>query len=129
MKTLNRLIAALVIASTVTMGLPLTAQADIIQTSETLAPNGTSASRAKVDAFLARADVQKGLQERGVNAADASERVKALSDLEIGQLAGRIDEVPAGGEVLGIIFTIFIVLLVTDIVGLTKVFPFTRSVR
>jgi len=31
--------------------------------------------------------------------------------------------------VLGLIFTVFIVLLVTDIMGLTKVFPFTRSVR
>ena len=28
-----------------------------------------------------------------------------------------------------VVFTVFIVLLVTDILGFTKVFPFTRSVR
>ena len=52
-----------------------------------------------------------------------------MSDSEVAQLAGRIDQAPAGGDVLGILFTVFIVLLVTDIMGLTKVFPFTRSVR
>jgi hypothetical protein len=31
--------------------------------------------------------------------------------------------------VVGAIVFIFVVLLVTDILGLTKVFPFTRSVR
>jgi hypothetical protein len=45
------------------------------------------------------------------------------------QLAGRVDQAPAGGDVLGLLFTVFIVLLVTDILGLTKVFPFTRPVR
>ena len=59
----------------------------------------------------------------------AVERVKAMSDTEVVQLAGRIDQAPAGGDILGILFTIFIVLLVTDIMGLTKVFPFTRSIR
>lgn len=57
------------------------------------------------------------------------ERVQAMSNAEVAQLAGRLDQTPAGGDVLGVLLTIFIVLLVTDIVGLTKVFPFTRSVR
>jgi hypothetical protein len=66
---------------------------------------------------------------QGVSPQAALERVAALSDGEVAQLAGRIDQAPAGGDVLGILFTVFIVLLVTDIMGLTKVFPFTRSVR
>ena len=52
-----------------------------------------------------------------------------MSDEEISELNGRIDQLPAGGDILGIIFTVFIILLVTDILGLTKVFPFTRSIR
>ena len=59
----------------------------------------------------------------------AQSRVNALSDAEVADLAGRVDQAPAGGDVLGLMFTVFIVLLVTDILGLTKVFPFTRSVR
>jgi hypothetical protein len=42
----------------------------------------------------------------------------------------QIDQDPAGAaDVVGVLFTVFIILLVTDILGLTKVFPFTRSVR
>lgn len=58
------------------------------------------------------------------------QRVAAMSDDEITHLSGKIDKLPAAGsDVLGAVLFVFIVLLVTDILGLTKVFPFTRSVR
>ena len=51
-------------------------------------------------------------------------------DAEARQLAEQLDRLPAGGDsVLGILFAIFIILLITDILGLTKIFPFTRPVR
>ena len=129
MNTFKRLIASLVIASTALMGLPMTAQAAIVSTDEAISTPVAAANRDRVNTFLTRADVRKALQEQGVNGDVAVERVKAMSDTEVAQLAGRIDQAPAGGDILGILFTIFIVLLVTDIMGLTKVFPFTRSIR
>jgi glutamate mutase epsilon subunit len=129
MNTFKRLIASLVIASTALMGLPMTAQAAIVSTDEAMSTPVAAANRDRVNTFLTRADVRKALQEQGVNGDAAVERVKAMSDTEVTQLAGRIDQAPAGGDILGILFTIFIVLLVTDIMGLTKVFPFTRSIR
>jgi hypothetical protein len=63
-----------------------------------------------------------------VSPEDVKARVAALTDDEAAQLAGRIDSLPAGG-ILGLILLVFIILLVTDILGLTKVFPFTRPVR
>jgi hypothetical protein len=92
-------------------------------------PRWPPAQRDRVNTFLMREDVRKGLQIQGLSADAALERVKNLSDPEVAQLAGRIDQAPAGGDILGLLFTVFIVLLVTDILGLTKVFPFTRSVR
>lgn len=129
MNNTKRLIASLLIASTTLMGLPLTANAGIVSTDTTLTADAAAANRDQVTTFLARADVQKAMQERGVNGADALQRVQSMSDTEVAQLAGRIDQAPAGGEVIGVLFTVFIILLVTDILGLTKVFPFTRSVR
>jgi hypothetical protein len=57
--------------------------------------------------------------------------VAALTDDEARLLADQLDRVPAGagGEILGILFAVFIILLITDILGLTKVFPFTRPVK
>ncbi|HEX2531678.1 MAG TPA: PA2779 family protein [Burkholderiaceae bacterium] len=41
-----------------------------------------------------------------------------------------MDSLPAGGDsVIGVIVFIFVLLLITDILGLTKVFPFTRAQR
>lgn len=86
-------------------------------------------SRERLRGFLARADVEAALREQGVDAAAARERVQALSDDELAQLDRRIAQAPAGGEVLGLVFSVFVLLLVTDILGFTKVFPFTRSIR
>ena len=129
MNSFKRLVALLVIASTALMGLPMTTQAAIVSTDEAMSTPVAAANRDRVNTFLTRADVRKALQEQGVNGDAAVERVRAMSDTEVAQLAGRIDQAPAGGDILGILFTIFIVLLVTDILGLTKVFPFTRSIR
>jgi hypothetical protein len=128
-KALQRTIATILIVSTVSLGIPLSAQASIVSSNAALTEVASTANRDKVQSFLARADVAQGLQERGLSAVDASARVNAMTDREVADLAGRIDQAPAGGEILGVLFTVFIVLLVTDILGLTKVFPFTRSVR
>lgn len=129
MNTTKRLIASLLIASTTLMGLPLTANAGIVSSETTLTAGAAEANRDRVNTFLARADVRQAMEARGVDSANALERVQSMSDAEVSQVAGRIDQAPAGGEILGVLFTIFIILLVTDILGLTKVFPFTRSAR
>lgn len=86
--------------------------------------------RALLEQALARADVVAGLQARGVSVDAARARVAALTDAEAAQVAAQIDQAPAGGsDVLGILLTIFVVLLITDILGFTKVFPFTRAIR
>lgn len=129
MTLFTRLVASALIVSSATMGLPLTANAGIVSTDEALSTATQTDSRDRVNAFLNRADVRQALQGQGVSADAALVRMQAMSDAEVAQLAGRIDQAPVGGDILGLLFTVFIVLLVTDILGLTKVFPFTRSVR
>lgn len=89
-----------------------------------------AARRASVLATLNRADVADALRAKGVDMDAARARVDALSDAEVVALADQIDRAPAGAsDFLGVIVFIFLVLLVTDILGFTKVFPFTRSIR
>ena len=67
---------------------------------------------------------------RSVDLQAAQSRVRALSDDEVMAVADRFDQLPAGGsDIIGTIVFLFLVLLVTDILGFTKVFPFTRSIR
>lgn len=132
MKSFKKFVSTGLIVCITAAGLPFSAQARIVATEEITAPAAVSTlsdSRATVNQFLARDDVRQAMLGQGVTSQAALERVAAMSDGEVAQLAGRIDQAPAGGNVLGILFTVFIVLLITDIMGLTKVFPFTRSVR
>jgi hypothetical protein len=121
-----RLVAGLLVVSLSGLGLPLPAQAGMVSTEAALA--GTD--RGKVATFLQRNEVRAQLQARGADEADVKARVAALTDQEAAQLAAQIDSLPAGGaDVLGVILVVFLVLLLTDILGFTKIFPFTRSVR
>jgi hypothetical protein len=83
--------------------------------------------------ILERADVQQQLQAHGVTLEQAKARVAALSDAEAAQLAAQIDSLPAGGDGVGALISalliVFLVLLLTDILGLTKVFPFTKPIK
>lgn len=88
-----------------------------------------NASRERLAAELDRPELVAKLEQWGVTPEQARSRVDALSDEEAQRLVAQIDEAPAGAGVLGALVFIFVLLLVTDILGLTKVFPFTRSVR
>lgn len=115
----RRLMATLLILS---LAMPLPAQAAMIAT-DSIATQGVSS-------LLDRDDVQSQLRAYGVRVEDAKARIAALSDAEAADLTARIDSLPAGGEsVLGVILIVFLVLLLTDILGYTKVFPFTKPMK
>lgn len=122
-------VAALLIASFLPLPLP-TAYAALVTTDQVF--SGEREARERISAFLNRQEVQAQLQQYGVSADEAKARVNALADDEAKSLAGKLDTLPAGGvvgEILGAALIVFIVLLITDILGFTKVFPFTRPVK
>ena len=102
MTSCKRLIASLLITSTVLMGLPMSAHAALVTTEASELLGSVSVERAKVNAFMARADVQSALQARGVGPKAAAERVNAMTDAELVQVAAQVDQLPAGGDVLGL---------------------------
>ena len=56
--------------------------------------------------------------------------MQALSDAQVREIAGQLDQLPAGqsavGIIVGAILLVFLILLVTDLLGLTNVFPFVN---
>ncbi len=86
-------------------------------------------TEARVLESLSRPALVQQVEKLGVDPAAARERVAALTDAELAALDQRLDSLPAGGDVLGTLLCVFVLLLVTDILGLTKVFPFTRAQR
>jgi hypothetical protein len=52
-----------------------------------------------------------------------------MTQAEVAQLNQQIDQLPAGSGVLGIVVLIFIVFVITDVIGATDIFPFIHPVR
>ncbi len=127
MKAFWGLVTRIVLLAFVSLSLP--AHASLMSAEDTL-PVHQSAERTHVMNFLARSDVEKAIAQQGVDIAQVKQRVAAMSDDEVAELSGKIDQLPAAGsDILGVALFVFVLLLITDILGLTKVFPFTRSVR
>jgi hypothetical protein len=133
MTSTRRLLIWLVATSLSFAGMLQGAQAALIGTDQLVAmtsPQAQSEAHARLNGLLARDDVASALLARGVSPDQVRARVAALSDAEAAQVAAQIDTAPAAGsDVLGVILLVFLVLLFTDIMGWTKVFPFTRSMR
>ena len=124
-----RLICRLLIVTVALISFPIQpASAAMIGTEAAIAEATGGHERARVESFLSRGDVQAQMQKLGIDARDAKARVSALTDEEVRLLSGKLDKLPAGGlDALGVILLVFVILLITDILGLTKIFPFTRS--
>jgi hypothetical protein len=127
----KRLFSAFLAASILFTGSIQTVQAAMIsaeQVAESSITSQGNQDRTLIVAALSREDVQAALVARGIDPAQAQDRVAALTDEEASMVASQLDTAPAGG-IIGAIVLVFLVLLLTDILGFTKIFPFTRSVR
>ncbi|MBE9555845.1 MAG: PA2779 family protein [Proteobacteria bacterium] len=127
----SRIIALHLVALMMAVTMPLgVAQAALVGTDQVVAPSQAEADRTRVAAFIAREDVRGEMRKMGVDPDEAKRRVAVMSDVEIQRVAARIDETPAGqsaaGAIVGAVVLIFIILLVTDMLGLTDIFPFVK---
>lgn len=85
--------------------------------------------RQQAVALFDRADVQSQLTQLGVDPELAKSRVAAMSDAEITQLNQHLADQPAGQDILGLAFMVFVVLVITDMLGATDVFPFVKNIN
>ena len=127
----KRFLTAFLAVSILFTGSIQTVQAAMITTEQVAGSTFSAAGnddRSRIVAALSREEVQTALVARGIDPAQAQGRVAAMTDEEASVVASQLDTAPAGG-IIGVIVLIFLVLLLTDILGFTKVYPFTRSVR
>jgi len=127
----TRYVCYFVAVTMLLMSLPVqTVRAAMIKTETVLTLSTVNNVRESLNQFLKREDVQAIITAQGISPAEAKARVDSLSDDEIMQIADKMDELPAGGDALGVVVTasvvIFIILLITDILGYTDIFPFVK---
>ncbi len=127
LRRLTKPISHLVVFGLLTLTLHLpAAHAGMIGTEAVVNAAQVQQDRERLQNVLNRDDVQAQLLARGVDPSQVQARVDSLTDQEVQALSGKIDRLPAGGDALGLLVFLFIVLLITDIMGFTNIFPFVK---
>ena len=87
-------------------------------------------ARTRIKQILEREDVRQALINQGIDPREAGTRIDSLSDTEAVAVSDKLDQPPAGSGALEVFLIVsliaFIILLITDIMGYTDIFPFVK---
>lgn len=89
----------------------------------------TEITRADMIASLDEAKMQGLLVSAGVDPQAAILRIQQMNDDELLRLQQNFQQLPAGAGGLGTVAAIFVILLITDMIGATDIFPFVKKVE
>ncbi len=133
-RSLSKPLALVMAGALFVTSLPVgAARAGLVTTDQLVEQRTAASDRERLSAILLRDDVRQQMEALGVDRDEALERLASLSDQEVQQIAGRIDELPAGQNVvvgvLVIAGVVFLVLVIMDLLGVTDVFPFINPIR
>ena len=104
------------------VGSPIVVQAEVIGTLAGLESAQRDADLARVNRALATEQAREQLQALGVDQAQVEVRLAGLTDSELSTLADKLEQAPAGGDVLAVIGVVFVVLLILEAVGVIDIF-------
>ncbi len=105
------------------------AQAQMISTDSAIQRSMPQMDRAYLMDEIRKDTVREEMVRMGVSPEEAEARLAALSDAEVAQMIRQVEQDKAGADIVGTLATIFIILLVTDLLCFTRLFNFTRCIR
>lgn len=107
----------------------LPAQAAMIGNKQIISQGQSHQTRDSLQQQLEHDAARQQLQAWGVSPDQIRSRIDSLTDTELARINQQVDELNAGGNVLGILLIIFIVFVITDVIGATDIFPFIHPVK
>jgi hypothetical protein len=105
-----------------------TATAGMIGNSAIVAQSEQGTQRQALIQQLQRSEVREQLLSMGVQPEAVELRIQQLSDAEVAQLNQQIADAPAGSGVIELLVFVFLVFVITDVIGATNIFPFIHPV-
>ena len=107
----------------------LPAQAAMIGNQQIINQNQSQQTRDSLQQLLDQDTARQQLQAWGVSPEQINSRIDSLTDAELARINQQLNDLNAGGSVLGILLVIFIVFVITDVIGATDIFPFIHPVK
>ena len=128
MKTLQRVLCQLMSLSLVVLPIG-PAQAAMIGNAQIVNEVQAELNRGEILRMLDREAAQQQLKALGVSPDMVKERVAQMTDAEVAQLNQHLADLPAGGDIWGVLLLLLIVFIITDVIGATDIFPFIKPVN
>ena len=128
MKTLQRVLCLLMSLSLVVLPIG-PAQAAMIGNAQIVNEVQAELNRGEILRMLDREAAQQQLKALGVSPDMVKERVAQMTDAEVAQLNQHLADLPAGGDIWGVLLLLLIVFIITDVIGATDIFPFIKPVN
>lgn len=119
---LRNIVFKFVSLALLSIGFAQVSGAAMIGTQQVIGDAARSAQITRVEALLTRQDVSRQLVAFGVDPQLVQKRVANLTDAELAALEGKLDQQLAGGNALGIIGAVFVVLMILEFVGVIDIF-------
>ncbi|MES9812854.1 MAG: PA2779 family protein [Candidatus Thiodiazotropha sp.] len=119
---LKRFLILTLALNTALIGFPSLVLASPINTMTVIQMDERAMHTDRIRSAITRDDVRNTLVGMGVNPAEAELRLDALTDAELVMLSQQMDELPAGGSILGVLGAVLIALIVLELLGVTNVF-------
>lgn len=107
----------------------LPAQAAMIGNQQIINQNLSYQTRDSLQQLLDQDAARQQLQDWGVSSDQIRSRIDSLTEAELARINQQVGDLNTGGNVLGILLVIFIVFVITDVIGATDIFPFIHPVR
>jgi len=96
--------------------------AGMIGTDRFLTEQTIQQDRDNLRSLMNRDEVRTLLQHNGLTVEQAQERVEALTDSEVRQLAQNFEQLPAAGDAAVILLVIALVVIILELAGITDIF-------
>jgi hypothetical protein len=110
-------VALIMIILTLLLSVPYQAAfAAMVDTETMLDISRSQEARETLKQFMVRQDVRSAIVSQGLDPLEADARVNSLSDAEVIQLADQIDQLPAGGDGLGLLVTVLVIVILVLVI-------------
>jgi hypothetical protein len=107
----------------------LPAQAAMIGNEQIVSQSQSQQTHDSLQQLFEQETARQQLQAWGVNPDQIKSRIDSLTDAELARFNQQVNNLQAGGDVLGILLVIFLVFIITDVIGATDIFPFIHPVK
>ncbi len=106
------------------------AQAAMLGNDRIISEQQAAFEKAEILEVLDQEFTRQQLETWGVSPEMARERINSLTGEELANINRQLNELKAGGDsVLGVLLIIFVIFVITDVIGATDIFPFIHPVR